>query len=108
MRFFYGSCKILLYRKSEARTSQKPARTYTRVSPTCIVLSPHPSLVYVLQLSAKLVLGKALYEYVASGTDDEQSEGPPKCKEKRMFDAVRESSGTSWSRVPDTSVCMYV
>jgi len=25
-------------------------------------------------LSAKLVLGKALYEYVASGTDDEQSE----------------------------------
>lgn len=24
--------------------------------------------------SAKLVLGKALYEYVASGTDDEQSE----------------------------------
>lgn len=25
-------------------------------------------------LPAKLVLGKALYEYVASGTDDEQSE----------------------------------
>lgn len=24
--------------------------------------------------TAKLVLGKALYEYVASGTDDEQSE----------------------------------
>lgn len=49
----------------------------TLASSASSICSMYPSVLLVLfHLSAKLVLGKALYEYVASGTDDEQSEDP--------------------------------
>lgn len=73
----YHLCPFLLS-LTALESTPTPTVLQMLLTPPSSAMSVHSVrvLVPISFLPAKLVLGKALYEYVASGTDDEQSEHP--------------------------------